>query len=180
MMRTFRKVAWLVLCLTPILFWIEFYRASTTQYDENWAHLFAAVFVSFLTVGILIFNRKDFESIPTQKKIVRMIALLFASPLTVGLLVLYQTTIPMQWKWSSSYVNNGKSYSEIKKRNYFKAENYLIFDDLITNSDTTITVVTRNGEIEKIVRLKNGAEIELDRSIFKRLTDQQRENLIKY
>ncbi len=89
-------------------------------------------------------------------------------------------TIPMQWKWSSSYIHDGKSYSDIKKRNYFKAENYLVLDDLTTNADTIMTVVTRNGEIEKIVRLKNGQKIELNNSFLDSLTEKQRENLTEY
>ena len=86
----------------------------------------------------------------------------------------------MQWKWSSSHVKDGKSYSDIKKRNYFKAENYLIIDDLTTNPDTIMTTVTRNGEIESIVRLKDGQKIEVDKSILDELTEKQKKNLIDY
>jgi hypothetical protein len=173
-----RKIAWIILALTPILFWWEIYRATTTEYDENWGHFCLAVFISFLTFGILIFNRKDFET--KLKRIIRIIAILFASPLTVALLVIYQETIPMRWKWTGSHSSDGKTYSDIKKRNYFKAENYLILNDLTPDSDTIKTVVSRNGEIEKIVRLEDGQEIELNNSILDSLTEKQRENLIEY
>ena len=180
MRQTLDKISWLILCLTPILFWWEIYRASTTEYDENWAHFFLAVFVSLLTVGLLIFNRNSLQFRARLRQVIKLTSLLLASPITVGLLILYQMTIPMQWKWSGSHVNDGKSYSDIKKRNYFKAENYLILDDLTTNADTIKTVVTRNGEIERIVRLEGGQEIELKESILDELTEKQKQNLIEY
>ena len=180
MRRTLDKISWLLLCLTPILFWWEIYRASTTEYDENWAHFFLAVFVSVLTVGLLVFNRNSLQFKVRFRQVIKLTSFLLASPLTVGLIILYQMTIPMQWKWSSSHVKDGKSYSDIKKRNYFKAENYLIIDDLTTNPDTIMTTVTRNGEIESIVRLKDGQKIEVDKSILDELTEKQKKNLIDY
>jgi hypothetical protein len=89
-------------------------------------------------------------------------------------------TIPMQWKWSSSHVKDGKSYSDIKKRNYFKAENYLILDNLTADADTILVVVTRSGEIEKIERFESGQRIELNNSILDGLTEKQREKLTEY
>ena len=71
-------------------------------------------------------------------------------------------------------------HRHIKKRNYFKAENYLILNDLTPDSDTIKTVVSRNGEIEKIVKLENGQEDELNNSILDSLTEKQRENLTEY
>lgn len=180
MRRILEKIAWTILCLTPFIFWWEIYRASTTEYDENWAHFFLAVFISFSTVGILVFIRKSLLFTIKFRKIVKLTSLLLSSPLTVGLIILYQMTIPMQWKWSGSHVNDGKSYSDIKKRNYFKAENYLILDDLTEHADTIMTVVTRDGEIEKVMRLKDGQEIELDTSILNDLTEKQRKNLTEY
>jgi hypothetical protein len=180
MRQTLDKISWLILCLTPILFWWEIYRASTTEYDENWAHFFLAVFVSFLTVGILVFNRKSLQFKNKFILVIKLTSLLLASPITVGLIILYQMTIPMQWKWSSSHVKDGKSYSDIKKRNYFKAENYLILDDLTTEADTILVVVTRSGEIEKIERFEGGQRIELNNSILDDLTEKQRDKLTEY
>jgi hypothetical protein len=162
------------------LIWWEIYRASTTEYDENWAHFFLAVFVSFLTVGLLVFNRNSLQFKARFRQVIKLTSLLLASPLTVGLIVLYQMTIPMQWKWSSSHVKDGKSYSDIKKRNYFKAENYLILDNLTADADTILVVVTRSGEIEKIERFESGQRIELNNSILDGLTEKQREKLTEY
>ncbi len=59
-------------------------------------------------------------------------------------------------------------------------KNCLFLNDLTPDSDTIKTVVSRNGEIEKIVRLENGREIELNNSILDSLTEKQRENLTEY
>lgn len=180
MNRTLTKIAWLILPLAPILFWIEIYRAWTTEYDENWAHFFSAIFISFLTIVLLIFTKIEHNAFIRLKIIFKASILLISSPLTVGAIILYLMIFPMQWKWSSSHVNNGKSYSDIKKRNYFKAENYLILDNLTSNPDTIMAVINRNGKIEKLIRLKGGQEIHLNKSILDSLSEKQRKNLTEY
>jgi hypothetical protein len=92
MKRTINKITWVILGLTPVLFWFHIYRASTTEYDENWFHFFVAILISFLTIGLLVFNRKDFESYKKQKELIQIFSLVFASPLTVGLIIFYQMT----------------------------------------------------------------------------------------
>jgi len=175
-----RKIFWLIIGITPFLFWTEIYRASTTEYDENWAHFFLAVFISFLTVGLLIFVRNDFTTNIKLKRFVKYFSILVASPLTVGLIIVYQMTIPMQWKWSSSHSNNGKSYSDIKKRNYFKAENYLIIDNLSSTPDTIKATVNRKGELKELVKIKNGMENKIELLDLNNLSDNQKENLMEY
>lgn len=180
MKQTFSKIAWIILYLTPILFWLEIYWSWTTEYDENWAHFFRATFISLLAVGLLFLTRIKDKKIINFQIITKIIIFLFSSPLTIFAIVIYSMIFSFQWKWSGSHVENGKSYSDIKKRNYFKAENYLILDNLTTNADTIKTVVSRDGEIEKIVRLKGGQEIELSNSFLNSLTDKQRKNLSEY
>jgi hypothetical protein len=56
----------------------------------------------------------------------------------------------------------------------------LILDDLTTEADTILVVVTRSGEIEKIERFEGGQRIELNNSILDDLTEKQRDKLTEY
>lgn len=178
MKQILKRIVWLIIAFTPVLFWFEIYKAWTTEYDENWGHFFLSVIISFVTVGLLIAVRNDYLQTDKLKRSVRFFSILLATPLTVGIIILYQMTIPMQWKWSGSYIKDGQSYAYIKRRNYFKAENYLIIDNLSAEPDTIKAIVSRNGE--ELVRLKDGTEIKVQLTDLKKLTDRQLKKLREY
>ena len=180
MIRRLKNIAWIIIGLAPIIFWFEIYRAWTTEYDENWGHFFLAVIVSFFTVGLLIFVRQDSSRKSALKRIIKISAIALASPVTVALIVVYHQTIPMRLEWSGGYSDNGKSYSDEKRRNFFKAENILILDNYGEQPDTIKATVKRDGELEKLVRIQNGQEIPIETNKWERLSQKQKQILLEY
>jgi len=72
------------------------------------------------------------------------------------------------------------SYKYEKRRNYFKAENLLIIDNLETNADTIKAIMKRNGEIESLLRIQSGQEIKLNINELEFLSEKQITELTKY
>ena len=180
MNRRLKNISWIVIGLAPFLFWFEMYRAWTTEYDENWGHFFLAIIISFITVGLLIFVRNDASNSSVLKRVIKLIAILLASPVTVGLIVVYLQMVPMRLVWSGGYTDKGKSYSDEKKRNFFKAENILIIDNPGERPDSLKAIVKKNGQLEMLVRINNGREIPISKAELEILTPKQRRILLEY
>ena len=82
--------------------------------------------------------------------------------------------------YTSAYTKKGEAYEEEKRRNYFKAENLLILKNLGAKPDSIKATVKNNGELEKLVRVKNGKVILITKSDLSILTLKQNEVLFKY
>ena len=183
MKQTIKKISWVIIGLIPVIFWLELYYSSTTEYDENLAHLFLAVLFSIVNVALLIYVRTDFSNQSTLKRVIRIYSIILGTPLTFGFIIIYLQTISMNFVSTSAYTkgpNGGETYLEEKRRNYFKAENTLILDNRSAHADTIKAVVTRSGELEKLVHFRNGQESTMEISELDKLTKKQREKLIVY
>ena len=180
MKRTLVKILWILVCLTPILFWFFIYQASISEYDDNWAFFFISFFVSIITAIELLILRKEDNVKYKNRKILRVYTNIFGTPIAIIFIWFYIDFIQMNFKWSSVHVNEGKSYSDHKSRNIFKAENLIVLNDLSNEPDSISSVIKRSGEIEKLFKHVNGRLIEISVSEIDYLTDKQKKALLEY
>ncbi|WP_303917906.1 hypothetical protein [Draconibacterium sediminis] len=180
MKRILLRILWILVCLSPILFWYLIYKASQSEYDDNWAFFFIAVFVSIGTVISLLTLRKLDKQNYRNRKVIRLYSNILGTPIAILFIWIYIDFIQMNYKWSSVHVNEGKSYSDHKSRNIFKADNLIVLDDLTDSPDSISSVIKRNGEIEKLFKHENGRLIEISVSEIDYLTEKQKKALLEY
>ncbi|AXP81160.1 hypothetical protein CJ739_2079 [Mariniflexile rhizosphaerae] len=103
--------------------------------------------------------------------------------LTIGVLVfigIYETFFRINYGSSYSYANKSLSYSFEKQRNFFKAKNLLVIDNLSGSIDSLSSVIKRDGTIEKIYRHEKGKLIEISPTDIKFTDEMQKKLLFDY
>ena len=116
MKRKLLRILWILVCLTPILFWYLIYKASQSEYDDNWAFFFIAVFVSIGTVISLLTLRKLDKQNYRNRKVIRLFSNILGTPIAIFFIWIYIDFIQMNYKWSSVFVNEGRYANFYEKK----------------------------------------------------------------
>ena len=86
----------------------------------------------------------------------------------------------MNFIYTSYSTRPNKPYQAEKYRNYFKAKNILINENLSVKPDTIVGIVLRNGTVDQIFRLKMGDTINLGHAEIEKLIKEQIRELTTY
>jgi amino acid transporter len=157
-MNFIKNIIWFIATILPLTIWFLLYKAYNSDYDDNVTFLIQSILLSFLTIVILVFlYRIDRERFKKLKWLNTYIIML-GSPLTYFFAWAYMTFIPMSWQWTQDISKKDEKYSLSKYQNFFKTK--YVYHDGQFNSDTLIITVTRNDNVQSILILKDGQEME--------------------
>ncbi|WNH08689.1 hypothetical protein [Thalassobellus suaedae] len=106
--------------------------------------------------------------------------LAFLTISAIVIYVIYGAFFRMNYGSMGSYGNESISYSFEKKRNFFRAKNILVVDNLLGRVDSLSSVIKRNGTIEKLYRQENGELIEIHLTDIKLTDKRQKTALLEY
>src|SRR5690606_23059433 len=138
------------------VFWFFIYKAWTTEYDTNFGFLILAFFISvFTTIGLVYLIRKDFSK-NTLKTFIKYFSLLLGTPIALIGLWIYVGIFHMNFISLGYSTKPNKTYQIEKFRNYFKAQNTLVDENLSQNSDTIVGIILRDGTVDQLFRVKMG------------------------
>ncbi len=116
-----------------------------------------------------------------KKRIIQLNYILIVSTsITVVFIGIYGAFFQMSYGSSGSYGNNSVSYSFKKQRNFFKAHNILIIDNLSGRVDSLSSVIKKDGTIKKLYRHVNGKLIEISPIDIKFTYEKQKKALFEY
>jgi hypothetical protein len=179
-MQSLKNYFWISIIATTLLVWYFFYVAWTTEYDENANNLVYSILTSILNLILLLYLDKKEQLKTTGKKLLKFLVILFGTPLTFIFVILYCSTLKMNYVTTTYSAKPKETYQVGKFRNLFKARNTLINKNLSKNLDTIVCEVKKNGNIQKLYRLKNGQKVAFNFTELKKLSEKQQKELISY
>ncbi len=173
-------ILWLTLAGTTIVFGYYIYKSWTTEYDENVNALAIAVLISIFTTIVLVYLIFK-DSIKNKlKTCIKYFTIFCGTPITLLFFWTYIGIFQMNFIYTSYSTRPNKPYQAEKYRNYFKAKNILINENLSVKPDTIVGIVLRNGTVDQIFRLKMGDTINLGHTEIEKLTKEQIIELTTY
>lgn len=170
-------VLWAVVLLTTITLWFFLYKSWTTEYDENIAFLIFAILISILTSIILYYLIVKDKVKHKTKAIIKFISMILGTPISLIFIWTYFQFFHMKYI-STEYSTMPKNNYELEKfRNSFKSRNTLIDEDFAVKSDTIVSVITNNGDIEELYRIVKNGTIKLKIGEIRYLTKEKMRGL---
>jgi len=180
MRQRIHDILWLTIATTTIIFGYYIYKAWTTEYDENVNSLALAILLSVFTLIILIYLVRTDLGKNKLKTFIKYFTLFLGTPIALIYPWVYLTFFQMSFISMGYSTKPNKTYQVEKFRNYFKAQNILVDENLSQNPDTIIGVILRNGIIDQLYRVKRGDTMNLTRTDIEYLTKEQIKALTTY
>src|ERR1043165_99009 len=158
MKQNFLKYCWIYVAINPFLFGLCAFFVFSNVGSVRLEYMALAVVLAILNSAVLFLLRKD-PSRTGLKKLIRWFSLLFATPITIVLLIFYSVIFEMTpYSFSAAYGAN--PYSRLQCGNYFKVKNLIIIHEENDSIEATISKSERT--LEKLVRIRNGQETAID------------------